>query len=87
MLLPLRLISNIIPANGLLSSLNATKGASIAIIWKETLILMGMTVVFRVLSGGNAVQLIRGNQYTTSISVIPCLLYLADGYRKWRKSR
>jgi ABC-2 type transport system permease protein len=50
--LPLQVISNIIPAKWFIIIIKAImlKGASISIIWKETLILMGMTVFFIALS-------------------------------------
>lgn len=50
--LPMQIISNIIPAKWFIIIIKAImlKGASIAVIWKETLILMGMTVFFIVLS-------------------------------------
>jgi ABC-2 type transport system permease protein len=46
--LPLQIISNIIPAKWFIIIIKAImlKGASIGIIWKETLILIGMTVFF-----------------------------------------
>nr|WP_315190857.1 ABC transporter permease [uncultured Flavobacterium sp.] len=50
--LPLQIISNIIPAKWFIIIIKAIllKGASISVIWKETLILMGMTVFFIALS-------------------------------------
>jgi len=50
--LPLQIISNIIPAKWFIIILKAImlKGATFDIIWKETLILLGMTVFFIVLS-------------------------------------
>jgi ABC-2 type transport system permease protein len=50
--LPLQVISNIIPAKWFIIIIKAImlKGASIAIIWKETLILIGMTLFFILLS-------------------------------------
>lgn len=50
--MPMQIISNIIPAKWFIIIIKAImlKGASITIIWKETLILMGMTVFFIVLS-------------------------------------
>jgi ABC-2 type transport system permease protein len=50
--LPLQIISNIIPAKWFIIIIKAImlKGASFNIIWKETLILFGMTVFFIVLS-------------------------------------
>jgi ABC-2 type transport system permease protein len=50
--LPLQIISNIIPAKWFIIIIKAImlKGASINIIWKETLILIGMTVFFIALS-------------------------------------
>lgn len=50
--LPLQIISNIIPAKWFIIIIKAImlKGASISIIWKETLILVGMTVFFIALS-------------------------------------
>jgi ABC-2 type transport system permease protein len=50
--LPLQIISNIIPAKWFIIIIKSImlKGASIGIIWKETLILLGMTVFFIVLS-------------------------------------
>jgi ABC-2 type transport system permease protein len=49
---PLQIISNIIPAKWFIIIIKAVllKGASIQIIWKETLILIGMTVFFIALS-------------------------------------
>lgn len=49
---PMQIISNIIPAKWFIIIIKAImlKGASIAVIWKETLILLGMTVFFIVLS-------------------------------------
>jgi ABC-2 type transport system permease protein len=46
--LPLQIISNIVPAKWFIIIIKAImlKGATIAIIWKETLILIGMTVFF-----------------------------------------
>ena len=50
--LPLQAISNIIPAKWFIIIIKAImlKGASIAVIWKETLILVGMTLFFIVVS-------------------------------------
>jgi ABC-2 type transport system permease protein len=50
--LPLQIISNIIPAKWFIIIIKAImlKGATIDIIWKETLILMGMTLFFILLS-------------------------------------
>lgn len=50
--LPLQIISNIIPAKWFIIIIKAImlKGASIDIIWKETLILIGMTLFFILLS-------------------------------------
>ncbi|SEG34489.1 ABC transporter permease [Flavobacterium urumqiense] len=50
--MPMQIISNIIPAKWFIIIIKAImlKGASITIIWKETLILIGMTVFFIVLS-------------------------------------
>ena len=50
--MPMQIISNIIPAKWFIIIIKAImlKGATIAVIWKETLILMGMTVFFIVLS-------------------------------------
>lgn len=50
--LPLQIISNIIPAKWFIIIIKAImlKGASINIIWKETLILIGMTAFFILLS-------------------------------------
>ena len=50
--IPMQIISNIIPAKWFIIIIKAImlKGATIAVIWKETLILMGMTVFFIVLS-------------------------------------
>jgi ABC-2 type transport system permease protein len=50
--IPLQIISNIIPAKWFIIIIKAImlKGASFEIIWKETLILLGMTVFFIVLS-------------------------------------
>lgn len=49
---PMQIISNIIPAKWFIIIIKAImlKGASIAVIWKETLILLGMTVFFIALS-------------------------------------
>ncbi len=49
---PLQIISNIIPAKWFIIIIKAImlKGATIAVIWKETLILMGMTLFFILLS-------------------------------------
>lgn len=46
--LPMQIISNIIPAKWFIIIIKAImlKGASLAIIWKETLILIGMTALF-----------------------------------------
>ena len=46
--LPLQIISNIVPAKWFIIIIKAImlKGATISIIWKETLILIGMTVLF-----------------------------------------
>ncbi len=50
--LPLQVISNIIPAKWFIIIIKAImlKGSGIALIWKETLILVGMTILFTVLS-------------------------------------
>lgn len=50
--LPLQIISNIIPAKWFIIIIKAImlKGASFSIIWKETLILIGMTLFFILLS-------------------------------------
>ncbi|MFM2367989.1 MAG: hypothetical protein RL619_285 [Bacteroidota bacterium] len=50
--MPMQIISNIIPAKWFIIIIKAIllKGASIAVIWKETLILLGMTVFFIALS-------------------------------------
>jgi ABC-2 type transport system permease protein len=50
--LPMQVISNIIPAKWFIIIIKAImlKGATLNIIWKETLILIGMTVLFIVLS-------------------------------------
>jgi ABC-2 type transport system permease protein len=50
--IPLQIISNIIPAKWFVIILKAVmlKGVGITIIWKETLILVGMTLFFIVLS-------------------------------------
>nr|WP_315147303.1 ABC transporter permease [uncultured Flavobacterium sp.] len=50
--LPLQIISNIVPAKWFIIIIKAIllKGATINVIWKETLILMGMTVFFLVIS-------------------------------------
>lgn len=50
--LPLQIISNIIPAKWFIIIIKAIllKGATLNVIWKETLILIGMTVFFIVLS-------------------------------------
>ena len=50
--IPLQIISNIIPAKWFIIIIKAImlKGASISIIWKETLILIGMTLFFILLS-------------------------------------
>ena len=50
--LPLQIISNIIPAKWFIIIIKAImlKGATIGVVWKETLILIGMTVFFIVLS-------------------------------------
>ncbi len=50
--LPLQIISNIIPAKWFITIIKAImlKGASFDIIWKETLILIGMTLFFILLS-------------------------------------
>lgn len=50
--MPMQVISNIIPAKWFIIIIKAImlKGASIAVIWKETLILLGMTVFFIALS-------------------------------------
>jgi ABC-2 type transport system permease protein len=50
--LPLQIISNIIPAKWFIIIIKAImlKGASFSVIWKETLILLGMTIFFIVLS-------------------------------------
>jgi ABC-2 type transport system permease protein len=46
--LPLRIISNIIPAKWFLIIIKSVmlKGVGIGYIWKETLILLGMTLFF-----------------------------------------
>ena len=50
--LPLQVISNIIPAKWFIIIIKAImlKGSGIALIWKETLILVGMTILFTVIS-------------------------------------
>jgi ABC-2 type transport system permease protein len=50
--LPLQIISNIIPAKWFIIIIKAIllKGATLSIIWKETLILVGMTLFFLVIS-------------------------------------
>lgn len=50
--LPLQIISNIIPAKWFIIIIKAImlKGSGIAIIWKETLIIIGMTVFYTVIS-------------------------------------
>ena len=50
--LPLQVISNIIPAKWFIIIIKAImlKGSGIALIWKETLILVGMTIIFTVIS-------------------------------------
>lgn len=50
--IPMQIISNLIPAKWFIIIIKAImlKGSSIQVIWKETLILMGMTVFFIVLS-------------------------------------
>ena len=50
--LPLQIISNIIPAKWFIIILKAImlKGVGIIYIWKETIILLGMTLFFIVLS-------------------------------------
>ncbi|MET3115559.1 ABC-2 type transport system permease protein [Pedobacter sp. CG_S7] len=50
--LPLQIISNIIPAKWFIIIIKAImlKGATIAVIWKESLILLGMTLFFMALS-------------------------------------
>jgi ABC-2 type transport system permease protein len=50
--LPLQIISNIVPAKWFIIIIKAImlKGASFSLIWKETLILLGMTVFFIALS-------------------------------------
>ncbi len=50
--LPLQIISNIIPAKWFIIIIKAVmlKGASVSVIWKETLILVGMTAVYILLS-------------------------------------
>lgn len=50
--LPLQVISNIIPAKWFIIIIKAImlKGASFALIWKETLILIGMTLLFTAIS-------------------------------------
>ena len=50
--LPLQVISNIIPAKWFIIIIKAImlKGSGIALIWKETLVLVGMTILFTVIS-------------------------------------
>ena len=50
--LPMQIISNIIPAKWFIIIVKAVmlKGASVSVIWKETLILIGMTAAFILLS-------------------------------------
>jgi ABC-2 type transport system permease protein len=50
--MPLQIISNIIPAKWFIIIIKAIllKGATINVIWKETLILIGMTVFFLAVS-------------------------------------
>ncbi len=50
--LPMQIISNIIPAKWFIIIVKAVmlKGASVSVIWKETLILIGMTAVYILLS-------------------------------------
>jgi ABC-2 type transport system permease protein len=50
--LPMQIISNIIPAKWFIIIVKAVmlKGASVSIIWKETLILIGMTALYILLS-------------------------------------
>ena len=50
--LPLQIISNIIPAKWFIIIIKAImlKGTSFALLWKETLILIGMTILFTVIS-------------------------------------
>ncbi len=50
--LPMQIISNIIPAKWFIIIVKAVmlKGASVSVIWKETLILIGMTTVYILLS-------------------------------------
>ena len=50
--LPLQIMSNIIPAKWFIIIIKAImlKGASFALIWKETLVLLGMTLFFIALS-------------------------------------
>ena len=50
--LPLQIISNIVPAKWFIIIIKAIllKGATLSVIWKETLILVGMTVFFLVIS-------------------------------------
>jgi ABC-2 type transport system permease protein len=46
--LPLQIISNIVPAKWFIIIIKAImlKGATMAVVWKETLILIGMTAFF-----------------------------------------
>jgi ABC-2 type transport system permease protein len=50
--MPLQIISNIIPAKWFIIIIKAImlKGSGIALIWKETLIILGMTILFTVIS-------------------------------------
>jgi ABC-2 type transport system permease protein len=50
--LPMQIISNIIPAKWFIIIVKAVmlKGASVSVIWKETLILIGMTALYILLS-------------------------------------
>ena len=50
--LPMQIISNVIPAKWFIIIVKAVmlKGASVSVIWKETLILIGMTAVYILLS-------------------------------------
>jgi ABC-2 type transport system permease protein len=50
--LPLRMLSNIVPAKWYYSIVNAVmiKGADITIVWKQTLVLMGIMVFLLFLS-------------------------------------
>jgi ABC-2 type transport system permease protein len=50
--LPLQIISNIIPAKWFIIIIKAIllKGSTLSLIWKETLILIGMTFFFLLIS-------------------------------------